>query len=159
RYQVTVTEKRTILGIATTTRTVSRIVDGDDVRVPAIVHPAFRPPGAPKDEASLKTPLAPIPEEDEGEISAAPPVPKAAPAPDPTATTPTTASAKKSAFHDVVSTIGRTTALTDDEFRDLTEGHPGLFDFAKTGTDGLHATFSGLAESVRLATALVRAHA
>ncbi|MCW2691346.1 MAG: hypothetical protein JWR37_6236, partial [Mycobacterium sp.] len=46
RYQVTVTETRPRFLGQSASRTVSRIVGGDEVRLPAIVHPGFRPDAA-----------------------------------------------------------------------------------------------------------------
>ncbi|WP_228555835.1 hypothetical protein [Catenulispora pinisilvae] len=53
RYQVTVTEKARYLSGFTRRRTVSRIIDGEGVTVPAIVHSAFRPDEATAGQAAF----------------------------------------------------------------------------------------------------------
>jgi hypothetical protein len=116
RYQVTVTETRKpALGAGPAAqRAVSRIVQGDDVHLPAIVHPAFRP-----DEATASSP------------------------------------AYQAAYRDVVSTMGRTSRLTEAEYERLDARK---IDFSTTGTAGLHAFVTGLGAAVREATDLVLSH-
>ncbi|MFD0635819.1 hypothetical protein ACFQ9X_33930 [Catenulispora yoronensis] len=66
--------------------------------------------------------------------------------------------AYRAAYHDVVSTLGRTTELTGTEFDNLFRSEH-RYDFSSSGTDGLHATFSGLKGAVAAATNLVLDHA
>ncbi|WP_194910521.1 hypothetical protein [Catenulispora rubra] len=54
----------------------------------------------------------------------------------------------------VTATIGRTSVLTATEHEDL-RNHPSRITFDRSGTDGLHATFAGLDDTVRTATKAV----
>ncbi|WP_228563920.1 hypothetical protein [Catenulispora rubra] len=117
RYQVTVTETTRRFSGFRERRTVSRIIEGDRVTVPAIVHEAFRP-----DDNTAR------------------------------------GAAYVEANRAVIATIGRTSVLSEGEHDDL-RAHPDRIDFSRSGTDGLHATFAGLGDTVRTASKAVIAQA
>jgi hypothetical protein len=65
----------------------------------------------------------------------------------------------QNAFRDVAQTVGRTTELDRQEFENLLKPAAGHIDFSKTGYDGMHATFTGLHDTVKALTELAVSHA